>query len=439
MPVSRRLRFEILRRDNHQCRYCGAAAPDAKLTVDHVTPVALGGSDDPSNLVTACADCNGGKTSIAPDTATVADVSADALRWTNALRQAAEEREAEYAQSKAAVDHFRKLWNAWTIAGKPHRLPLNCAPTVHRLLASGLTFTDFEELIEVAMTNSLIEGAEAKWKYFCGCCKKRLEQAHARAQQLAGGFDEEDSYENPTWTNQQIDHTWKLRSKEWREALGFDLPNCYCMCGPYCGNPTCRATLSECAHVILGGRGYLESAIGAFMPPPEGEFDSIDEESEAYGRALSSTLQRLERWQLDQEHQRRAEQIQGLDDPPGGAPWAFLARLGDVSAEEQLDAELTLLMPQVEKMFWQHAEAVGTVTQEGVTAIVLAAAINAPLKADFWADAEYFTRAMAEAAVEGNFDFAHVAGAVFRTLPTRAIELLPPFAKQYMQSITGVA
>lgn len=57
MAVSKRTRFEVLRRDNHTCRYCGQAAPDVKLTVDHVTPVALGGTDDPANLVTACAEC----------------------------------------------------------------------------------------------------------------------------------------------------------------------------------------------------------------------------------------------------------------------------------------------------------------------------------------------------------------------------------------------
>lgn len=41
MAVSKRLRFEILRRDNFQCRYCGAKAPDATLAVDHVTPKEL--------------------------------------------------------------------------------------------------------------------------------------------------------------------------------------------------------------------------------------------------------------------------------------------------------------------------------------------------------------------------------------------------------------
>lgn len=55
------VRFGILERDGFACRYCGARAPDAELVVDHVVPVAAGGTDDPTNLVTACQDCNAGK------------------------------------------------------------------------------------------------------------------------------------------------------------------------------------------------------------------------------------------------------------------------------------------------------------------------------------------------------------------------------------------
>jgi hypothetical protein len=63
MAVSKRLRFEIFRRDSHTCRYCGATAPGTPLRVDHIVPVALGGTDHPSNLVTSCEPCNSGKTS----------------------------------------------------------------------------------------------------------------------------------------------------------------------------------------------------------------------------------------------------------------------------------------------------------------------------------------------------------------------------------------
>lgn len=88
MAVSKRLRYEILRRDNHACRYCGAAAPDVKLNVDHVIPTSLGGSDKPENLVAACADCNGGKTSSLPDAMPVADIDQETFRQAAELKQA---------------------------------------------------------------------------------------------------------------------------------------------------------------------------------------------------------------------------------------------------------------------------------------------------------------------------------------------------------------
>lgn len=59
--LSKSLRFEILTRDGYRCRYCGASAQTSKLHIDHVLPKALGGRDEAANLVTACADCNHGK------------------------------------------------------------------------------------------------------------------------------------------------------------------------------------------------------------------------------------------------------------------------------------------------------------------------------------------------------------------------------------------
>lgn len=45
MSITKRMRFEVLRRDSSTCRYCGQSAPDVKLHVDHVRPAALGGDD----------------------------------------------------------------------------------------------------------------------------------------------------------------------------------------------------------------------------------------------------------------------------------------------------------------------------------------------------------------------------------------------------------
>ena len=60
-PISFKLRFQILKRDNFTCQYCGRKAPDTVLHVDHIVPRELGGKNDPENLVTCCIVCNLGK------------------------------------------------------------------------------------------------------------------------------------------------------------------------------------------------------------------------------------------------------------------------------------------------------------------------------------------------------------------------------------------
>jgi hypothetical protein len=58
------LRFRIFHRDCFTCQYCGRSAPEATLHVDHVTPRSHGGDDQESNLITACQDCNLGKSDL---------------------------------------------------------------------------------------------------------------------------------------------------------------------------------------------------------------------------------------------------------------------------------------------------------------------------------------------------------------------------------------
>lgn len=59
--ISKRVRFEVFKRDAFACVYCSAHPPAVILHVDHVHPVAEGGANDIDNLVTACAPCNLGK------------------------------------------------------------------------------------------------------------------------------------------------------------------------------------------------------------------------------------------------------------------------------------------------------------------------------------------------------------------------------------------
>lgn len=60
-PITKKVRFEVFKRDSFKCQYCGKSAPDVILEVDHIEPVSSGGTNDSINLVTACFDCNRGK------------------------------------------------------------------------------------------------------------------------------------------------------------------------------------------------------------------------------------------------------------------------------------------------------------------------------------------------------------------------------------------
>lgn len=188
MAVSKRLRFEILRRDNHACRYCGRGAPEVTLTVDHVVPTTLGGRDDPTNLVAACVDCNAGKASVPADAPTVADVAADALRWAAAMQAAAALAEQE---RDAKIEVEKALWTFWEQVESEYRKDLNGSNylpddwylSVHRFLAAGLTKGDLLDASHITLYGRRVKLPSA-WKYFCGVCWRMVTERQTVARQI---------------------------------------------------------------------------------------------------------------------------------------------------------------------------------------------------------------------------------------------------------------
>ncbi|MFV2172409.1 HNH endonuclease [Actinomadura sp. LOL_016] len=190
MAVSRRLRFEILRRDSYTCRYCGASAPDVKLTIDHVNPSTLGGEDQPENLVTACESCNGGKSSIPPDANVVADVAADAIRWSAALQQAADEMLADVQRRNDIRAEFDTAWSKWGTGKGASRQPVprpeNWEQSVDQFIAAGLPVEVLVDCVELAMRNSKVEAA-ATFRYMCGIAWKKVQQIQETARESLAG------------------------------------------------------------------------------------------------------------------------------------------------------------------------------------------------------------------------------------------------------------
>lgn len=181
--VTKSTRFEVLRRDGHRCRYCGASPADgAVLHVDHVVPKALGGTDDPGNLVTACEPCNAGKGSSSPDTSHVSDVSSLKLRWAEAMAQAAEEARADRKRVHEAVVYVDATWCAWKMPdGRPPSRPATWAASIEGFLSCGMSDQDLVDLVEDAMTPNNVRD---RWRYFCGIVWRHIQKRQERALEI---------------------------------------------------------------------------------------------------------------------------------------------------------------------------------------------------------------------------------------------------------------
>lgn len=185
MGLSKRLRYEILRRDGHRCRYCGLEASEAELTVDHVVPTTLGGGDEPQNLVACCRDCNAGKSSMPADAPIVEAVADDELRWAEAMKKAAVIARANRRPILAAIKALDKEWMEWGYGAyhdNPFERPIDWKSSVETFIVGGLTKSDLVELVEVAMASKAM--GDKKWSYFCGCAWKRLRERQEIARSL---------------------------------------------------------------------------------------------------------------------------------------------------------------------------------------------------------------------------------------------------------------
>jgi hypothetical protein len=215
VAISKRLRYEILRRDNFQCRYCGASAPNASLTVDHVTPVALGGTDSPNNLVTACQPCNNGKSSIPADAAVVDDVAQDALRWATAMKQAAEELRSQAEPRRAYRTAFKQVWDEWTWESNGQRktfdLPDGWKSSLDKFLEAGLPEEVWPDIIEKAMTNKMVK-ADNIFRYCCGIAWRMVRDLQERAKAIVGATHHDATTVDPVV--QAVLEVWATESGE---------------------------------------------------------------------------------------------------------------------------------------------------------------------------------------------------------------------------------
>lgn len=122
-PLSKKIRFEVFKRDSFTCQYCGQKAPDVILHVDHINPVSKGGGNEIINLITSCVACNSGKGARELDDQTTLGKQRAQLEELNERREQLELmlkwregiREVDEMALDAARDHFQEVYAGWAI------------------------------------------------------------------------------------------------------------------------------------------------------------------------------------------------------------------------------------------------------------------------------------------------------------------------------------
>lgn len=177
MAVTKRTRFEVLRRDEHTCQYCGAKAPEVILHIDHVMPVALGGDDKPSNLLTACSTCNSGKASIAPGSPLVETLGARAAAYALGMIDKMTRLRASFESAEQYTEEFDDLWRDWTKRGQPVPLPPDYELTLYKWSNMGVPMRLLEMAMKKAMTKDRLFGDYPEFSYMAGIVTRKLEES----------------------------------------------------------------------------------------------------------------------------------------------------------------------------------------------------------------------------------------------------------------------
>lgn len=165
--ISKKVRFDIFKRDGFTCQYCGAHPPQAILHVDHIVPVKEGGRNEDTNLITACDCCNLGK----------------AAKSLSLVPRSLADRADEIAEREAQIRGYSEI-----MAAQRERIESDCWQVADVFISefslSGITKQDFESIrnfvnkIGVHECIRAMERAAAKkpysqwqaFRYFCGIC-----------------------------------------------------------------------------------------------------------------------------------------------------------------------------------------------------------------------------------------------------------------------------
>lgn len=186
--ISKRTRFEVFKRDRFTCQYCGGKPPEVTLELDHIHPVAKGGTNDILNLCTSCKECNRGKGAVPLG-------SVRPSPGKDVLAEMAESREQlaayqdfvlwERATREAHIDLITQII-------KPVLSYENLSNSQRMSVSKFLGELGLAEVIQAAeitveRTDMLRGGGE--FAYFCGICWTKIKNRNAKREAARGGYD----------------------------------------------------------------------------------------------------------------------------------------------------------------------------------------------------------------------------------------------------------
>lgn len=182
MGLSKRVRFEVFKRDKFTCAYCGRRPPEVILECDHIVPRCEGGPDNIENLVTSCDACNRGKSGkglgdVAP--------AVDEMQRLEAMQEMAERgrliraqifaaedtRNAEEEMARLVIGWWEEM-TGWYVT--PYHMSRRTA-TILRFV-SEIGPDEVRDAVRVVAGKKhagAFDDHVQGWRYFCGVCKRK--------------------------------------------------------------------------------------------------------------------------------------------------------------------------------------------------------------------------------------------------------------------------
>jgi hypothetical protein len=171
--ISEKVRFEVFKRDNFTCKYCGkTSGVNTILQVDHIIPVFEGGTNEIINLATSCFECNIGKgkrkLDVGQHPAILDEISIQKKKLSLKREQEKQLREYYKLLNKNDSNPIDSFLNSVLNEELNYTLTAIGMKSFHRIYDK-LSLEDLRDAIQIILErNKVFNSVEDKHKYLCG-------------------------------------------------------------------------------------------------------------------------------------------------------------------------------------------------------------------------------------------------------------------------------